>query len=724
MPLLVAGEDARLRPSRTRSVENRTGQPAIRLRIGFGSRQLLQNDVAVRPGQIEDAIGKRGIVILLRECIDAGPRFGDPGHDIDLYRFLRFQEHRLPDADDRVEHRPRRIRQRRTTLEGSRGGERPMPPDEPKPIGLVGNPAGRGTAHRHHVHHPWRLFFGRPRSSRAVDGMTAADEFRLNEQIAEGRMRFVLRLRGEYDLRVARHFNRPRSVGTVAQGDATQLDVVFWRDTDLRIRFDLVIGPTKLDTCLGENRFVRLRNRRRRLPRVRPDPAVVEVAEIAETTECVAGGIFAPACHRQITPATGTATRACHRDVVVAIGKNMRLDGSTIWVGAHPHTTGLFRRGRSLGSRLAGMGEDRRDQLRHRLLQQRISRSHHRISQEAPLHRLVEQHIRERKQGHPFVMRHELPHRNASASRRQTGRRVVDRLIQAVRPLLAVRRESLQVAAGCFRFDHQRQRTCIGGDDQVLSQAAFQTEAGNTKGPVLVISLQIDRVVARLGNAPGHAPLSAVLDLPAYDCPTGAVEQRIVVAGHHQQRHQILEHRAAPAEQGRPASGTRQQASQGKPVLLSEMTLRDHDEAGQPRLRGEQVVVARITPLFADVVTDGEKVPLTVVEQSEIHVRKLAALEGDPFETLDSCHSPFGCLNQSGLESQQPVACLRSILQEPVQERQRRRPDLRDVSQCRCAVEVAEHFPKLFSSRQRVFWTGCPERLRHGWHVDPGSQMP
>ena len=599
-----------------------------------------------------------------------------------------------------------------------------MPPDEPKPIGLVGNPAGRGTAHRHHVHHPWRLLFGRPRSSRAVDGMTAADQFRLNEQIAEGRMRFVLRLRGEYDLRVARHFNRPRSVGTVAQGDATQLDVVFWRDTDLRIRFDLVIGPTKLDACLGENRFVRLRNRRRRLPRVGPDPAAVEVAEIAETTICVAGGIFTPARHRQITPAAGTAARACHRDMVVSIGKNMCLDGRTVRIGAHPHTTGLFRRGRSLGSRLAGMREDRRDQLRDGLLQQRISRSQHRISQEAPLHRLVEQHIRERKQGHPFVMRHELPHRNASASRRQTGRRVVDRLIQAVRPLLAVRRESLEVAACCFRFDHQRQRTCIGGNDQVLSQAAFQTEARNTKGSVLIISLQIDRVVARLGNAPRHAPLSAVLDLPAHDRPTGAVEQRIVVAGHHQQRHQILEHRAAPTQQGRPASGRRQQASQGKPVLLSEMTLGDHDEAGQPRLRGKQVVVARITTLFAGVVTDDEKVPLAVVEQSEIHVRKLAALDGDLFETLDSCRSPFGCLNQSDLEPQQPVACFRSIPQDLVEERQRRRPDIRDVLQCRGAVEVAEHFPKLFPSRQRVCWTGCPERLRRGWHVDPGSQMP
>ncbi|MCY1282267.1 hypothetical protein D9M70_310990 [compost metagenome] len=54
------------------------------------------------------------------------------------------------------------------------------------------------------------------------------------------------------------------------------------------------------------------------------------------------------------------------------------------------------------------------------------------------------------------------------------------------------------------------------------------------------------------------------------------------------------------------------------------MALGDHHEVGQPRLRGQQVVIGAVQAAFVGVVADGEQVALRVVEEGEIHVRQVA----------------------------------------------------------------------------------------------------
>ena len=76
LSLAIAAEDARLGTPQRRGIDDRAGQAAIDLCVGFGSTELLQQDMAVRPGKVEDAIGQAGIAVLLGQRFDAGARLG------------------------------------------------------------------------------------------------------------------------------------------------------------------------------------------------------------------------------------------------------------------------------------------------------------------------------------------------------------------------------------------------------------------------------------------------------------------------------------------------------------------------------------------------------------------------------------------------------------------------------------------------------------------------
>ena len=63
-------------------------------------------------------------------------------------------------------------------------------------------------------------------------------------------------------------------------------------------------------------------------------------------------------------------------------------------------------------------------------------------------------------------------------------------------------------------------------DDEIVGQAALEAEAGHAERAVLIVPVEVLRVVGRLGDAPGHAALRAVLDLPLDHRVVGLVEQR------------------------------------------------------------------------------------------------------------------------------------------------------------------------------------------------------
>ena len=456
MPLPVAAQDARLGPPQGRGVDDRTGQTAIDLRIGFGSAQLLQQDQAVRPGQVEDAVGQTEVAVFLGQGIDSGTRLGNSGDDIDPHGFIRLQKNGLADADDRIEDGALAVGKGLVAVQGRGGCERPLAADEPQTIGFVGRLADRGAPHRHHMRHPRGAFFGRTRTARGVDRLTAVDQLGLHEQIAERRMGFVLRLRRQHDLGIAGDLDGPRRLRTVGQRHTPQFDVVLGRDADLGVGLELAVAAAELGPGLCEDRFIALGGPGRWLPGARPHRAGFHIADVAEAAIAVARRILAPTRDRQIAPAAVPAAGAGHDHVVAAVGQQMGVHRRAAGIGEHAHRARLFGRSGSRGPRFAGVRKDRRAGLGNAFLQQQIGRPQHGIGQEAALHGLVEQHVGQRQQTHAFVMRHELPQGDTIRAGRTPRRREVDRFVESASALLAIGRQSFQVAASRLGCHHQR----------------------------------------------------------------------------------------------------------------------------------------------------------------------------------------------------------------------------------------------------------------------------
>src|SRR3970040_218384 len=78
-----------------------------------------------------------------------------------------------------------------------------------------------------------------------------------------------------------------------------------------------------------------------------------------------------------------------------------------------------------------------------------------------------------------------------------------------------------------------------------------------------------------------HAALPPILDLPLHGRLAGPVEQRVFVRRHHQERHEVLEHRTAPRKEDRLSAGGGEAPPQGKTALLRQLSPRHRPETPQ-----------------------------------------------------------------------------------------------------------------------------------------------
>ena len=120
-----------------------------------------------------------------------------------------------------------------------------------------------------------------------------------------------------------------------------------------------------------------------------------------------------------------------------------------------------------------------------------------------------------------------------------------------------------------------------------------------------------------------------------------------------QQRHQVLEHCAAPGEQSLTLAGVRIRPVQGAPVLHRHVTLGHRYQARQAAFTGQQVVVAQEFARSADRVTDAKQLPLLVIQKTHVDaVGQFCRRVGQSLNPVDCFDRVAPCL---GILRREPI---------------------------------------------------------------------
>ncbi len=218
---------------------------------------------------------------------------------------------------------------------------------------------------------------------------------------------------------------------------------------------------------------------------------------------------------------------------------------------------------------------------------------------------------------------------------RQPGWREVQCLVEPVRPPAPHGLEVHDVVQGGLGIHHGRERGGVGRDHDVLEQPPLESQPGHAEVRVLEGEMDVADIVGGLGDPPWHAPLLTVSDLPSHYELTGQIQQAAGGLLHHEERHQILEHRSRPRHERRTATHRRERSPQKEPMPRRHVTLGDRDEARQPRLRCEQVVAAGVERVVTRAEADGKQIARAIEQEAEVHrLGQPFRLERDGGETM------------------------------------------------------------------------------------------
>ncbi|EGF32456.1 hypothetical protein IMCC9480_2461 [Oxalobacteraceae bacterium IMCC9480] len=333
------------------------GQPAIQLGIGFAGIELAQHDLAMGPGQLEDAVGQIAVAVFGDQIERRVARVDDAGDDVDDDRFFGRERDLVTHRDDRIEHRTGAVRQR---LGGPgqccRCRQGIAAADESQPVGFERDRADGAAMDHDLMQHPRQLFAKRTRAARAQDRAAVGQQFGLHEQVAERRMGGVGRGRCQHHFGVAGDFDGAAMARAVGDFAAADFDVVFGRDHDFGMHVDVMVGAAELGPAFRKNHFVMLRFDQRRLVGAGPEIAVVDIAHVAKATPVVARAVGPPARHGQVFPAAGTATGMTDHDVVAAIREQLDFGDAAVGAMEYPHRHGLLAGAGTDVGQLGGVG--------------------------------------------------------------------------------------------------------------------------------------------------------------------------------------------------------------------------------------------------------------------------------------------------------------------------------------------------------------------------------
>ncbi len=254
----------------------------------------------MRPGQVEHPVSQV-LVAVLGDLLQAGvAAVGHAGDQIKRGRMAGHQGDAAADGHDRVQHGPCAAGQCfGAAVQGCRPCQSPPTAYEASPIGFVGQRIDVGAVHCQHVAHPryWVLLRARP--SRAENRLQRADQFGLDEQLAEGRVQGIAQGRCQHHFSVAGQLKGAGLVAMVGQVQAAQFDVVLGRHGNFGVAVEVVLAHAKLRAAVAEDRLLDFRAVLRRLVGGGPVSATGNIAQVTEAAQVVAAGVFVPASDRQ-----------------------------------------------------------------------------------------------------------------------------------------------------------------------------------------------------------------------------------------------------------------------------------------------------------------------------------------------------------------------------------------------------------------------------------------
>ena len=144
------------------------------------------------------------------------------------------------------------------------------------------------------MHCPGRLRRCIPWSSRREQGVTIGQILGLDKQLAERRMCRVRRRRRQHDLAIAGDFDGNRRLAVIGQRNLADFDVLFRRERNFKVGFQITVAATKLGFIDGISHLVVVGRSTGRLMTGRPDSAGRNIAQIDELPAIVARRIRSP----------------------------------------------------------------------------------------------------------------------------------------------------------------------------------------------------------------------------------------------------------------------------------------------------------------------------------------------------------------------------------------------------------------------------------------------
>ena len=413
-------------------------------------------ELAVGPGQLEGPGRRVRLVVLVGQGEGLLARDGHRGREGDDGRPSRLQPDPQAQAEDRVEHRAGRARERRAGVEGRRIGGGPAAAEEAGAVGLVLDLAlergpGRREVHGRDVDGPDRLLVGRSGPAPAEQGVEAGHPLGLQEELPEGRVGQVGRGGGR---------GRPRRSWSAPAGAAGSRGWSASRGGPRRG------APARRPPPAGSRCPRRGAGRSPCRPRRRPRsrrPAGRSAGGRRTRSgrprgrggrqnwpPRSRGGVLAPAGHVQAAAGAPARPGVGQQDVILRVGQQ---------VGAR---RGRGRRGQP-PVQLRGLGRPRRStrgpgstsdgstigaSRGHALLQQELDGPDHRLGVEPAGHRVVEQGVGQGDQAHPLVVGHVRADDDRALALGDPVGGVVDRLVEAVGPLGPLVGQASEVLAG------------------------------------------------------------------------------------------------------------------------------------------------------------------------------------------------------------------------------------------------------------------------------------